>query len=391
MRTLSVFSGVGGLDIAAEAAGLDVALATDLSADALDVLSKTTGVRTVPGDLEALLRDEVLEHAWRGPRPEVIIGGPPCTAFSHAGFWLDYKRKGIDPAKLGISLFLDVVERFTPRAFLMENVPGLRFKTHRASFNGFLRRARKLGYRTDWVVLSASDYGVPQARRRLFLTGVRRHGHAGQCRLDKIPSLPTRTVAWAIGDGCGPPEHEEVPRGKYFDLLRDVPPGGNYLVHTAERGATDPQFGYRSRYWSFLLKLHPDRPSPTIPAQRVTWNGPFHWQNRHLRVREMARLQGFPDTVPFPTDREKARRYIGNAVPVMLGAVVLNHLASVLEGAVREPPVLATARCVDTSWSELSDVLAKALEVGRRRRAQGADRDSVSGCRDTLPSAEVRG
>jgi DNA (cytosine-5)-methyltransferase 1 len=82
-------------------------------------------------------------------------------------------------------------------------------------------------------------------------------------------------------------------------------------------------FKNRGRYWSFLLKLDPKQPAPTIPAQRVTFNGPFHWDNRHLRVREMARLQTLPDWMPIDYRLADARRHIGNAVPVALGTAVL--------------------------------------------------------------------
>ena len=126
-----------------------------------------------------------------------------------------------------------------------------------------------------------------------------------------------------------------MPRGRWEDLLAEVPPGGNYL-HFTERHDYEPAiFRNRGRYWSFLLKLDPDQPAPTLPAQRVTFNGPFHWANRHLRVREMARLQSMPDWMPLDERSVKARRHIGNAVPVALGAAVLWALRRQLGSASR--------------------------------------------------------
>jgi hypothetical protein len=75
-----------------------------------------------------------------------------------------------------------------------------------------------------------------------------------------------------------------------------------------------------------LLKLDPDAPSPTLPAQRVTYNGPFHWKNRHLRLREIARLQSFPDSFALAEEFPDARRHLGNAVPPLMAAIVLWQL-----------------------------------------------------------------
>ncbi len=108
-----------------------------------------------------------------------------------------------------------------------------------------------------------------------------------------------------------------------------IPPGENYLYFTENRGYSDSIFKWRSRYWSFLQKLDPHKPSPTLPAQRISNNGPFHWNNRHLRLREIARLQGFPDNYPLPKLRQ-ARQQLGNAVPPILAAHIAFSLVEIL-------------------------------------------------------------
>ena len=107
-------------------------------------------------------------------------------------------------------------------------------------------------------------------------------------------------------------------RGQYQHLLADIPPGDNYLYYTAERGHPDPQFRWRSRFWSFLLKLDPDRPSPTIQAQPGSNVGPFHWDNRRLRLPEVRRLFTFPDSFEFAGSRNSAQYMLGNSVPPLL-------------------------------------------------------------------------
>ena len=147
------------------------------------------------------------------------------------------------------------------------------------------------------------------------------------------------TAGDAIGDLVDRPEFaepQEVVCGKYGHLLPGVPPGDNYLCYTAKRGHPEPQFEWRKRYWSFLLKLDPDQPSPTIQASPGPYVGPFHWDNRRLRVVELMRLQTFPDDFVVCGNRRSAQRQVGNAVPPLLA----HRLAEILaEGRFRvEPP-----------------------------------------------------
>ena len=89
---------------------------------------------------------------------------------------------------------------------------------------------------------------------------------------------------------------------------------------------------WRSRYWTFLLKLHPDRPASTLQAQPGPYVGPFHWDNRRLRVPELKRLQTFPDDNVFEGERRQVQVQLGNAVPVTLGCVVASAIRTQLDG-----------------------------------------------------------
>ncbi|MEP6468147.1 MAG: DNA cytosine methyltransferase [Chloroflexota bacterium] len=202
IRALSLFSGAGGLDMGARIADVRVPLATDSDESALAVHNAALGTRTLVGDITRLLEGE-LQRAWGSVAPDIVLGGPPCTAFSHAGFWIEGKREGRDPAALVLRAYLRAVETFKPAAFLMENVPGLTFKTHRATFEATLKAARRLGYTTSWTILNARNFGVPQARRRLFLAGIR---GSSAVSLDDWPNFPERTPAWAFADLTTEPE-----------------------------------------------------------------------------------------------------------------------------------------------------------------------------------------
>jgi DNA (cytosine-5)-methyltransferase 1 len=170
---------------------------------------------------------------------------------------------------------------------------------------------------------------------------------------DSLPVMPMRSASWAISSASSQSEADEKLRGRYAELLKMVPPGGNYLHFTAPRGWDPPEFKYRGRYWSFLLKLDPDAASPTLPAQRVTYNGPFHWKNRHLRLREIARLQSFPDSFALAEEVHDARRHLGNAVPPLMAAVVLWQLRVHLGDARRtDMPDFLTAASDPTATVE---------------------------------------
>jgi DNA (cytosine-5)-methyltransferase 1 len=364
LSALSLFSGMGGLDLGAHLAGIRVAAAVDADTAALEVLVKAMGTKTILGYTQDLAPEDVIASAGlQADGAAILIGGPPCTAFSHAGFWLERKRDGSDSQAARIEDYWRYVQALRPSAFGMENVPGLAFENHEIVLQHFINRARKNGYSVAAKILDAADYGVPQARRRLFVVGLKSRQRfvfpAGTFVNDR------RGSKWAfegLTQATNPAEVDECLTGKYAKLLPLVPDGDNYLFFTKRRGYEDPQFEWRKRYWSFLLKLHPERPSPTIAATRVSNNGPFHWRNRRLRVRELTRLQSFPDSYPLATI-DLARRHLGNAVPPLLAGQLLWSIRMAL-GEVKShdfPDALANALEPRATASEVMKALAVAL------------------------------
>jgi DNA (cytosine-5)-methyltransferase 1 len=133
--------------------------------------------------------------------------------------------------------------------------------------------------------------------------------------------------AWdAIGD-LPDPGSDVLPLGTWAsDLLPSIPEGGNYQWLTA-KGGGDEVFGYRTRYWSFLLKLAKDRPSWTLSASGGPSTGPFHWNNRQLTVRERLRLQSFPDDWKLSGSVRSQVRMAGNATPPLLAEIIGRAIA----------------------------------------------------------------
>jgi DNA (cytosine-5)-methyltransferase 1 len=357
---ISLFSGAGGLDLGIEAAGFSTVAAVEWDEDAADTMEKNAstafqGLReVVRADLYPLAagsgggittRDILRAGGLSGrERPDLLVGGPPCVAFSKSGFWLDWKRDGIDPAASLLQAYTRVLGEAKPRFFILENVYALTFdnKASRPAFERLLAEIAAAGYQFQWRVLNAADHGIPQARPRLFIVGCRKG--------DRLPELPEATHfgTWerrsSGASGARPhvtsgealaglvtePEREETVRGKWGHLLPEVPPGENYLHFTAERGHPDPIFEWRSRYWSFLLKLDPDKPAPTIQAQPGPNVGPFHWESRRLRVPELRRLFTFPDDYEFVGRRASVQAQIGNSVPPLLAQRVASCVAAEL-------------------------------------------------------------
>jgi DNA (cytosine-5)-methyltransferase 1 len=125
-----------------------------------------------------------------------------------------------------------------------------------------------------------------------------------------------------------------VVEGRWAEHLRTVPPGWNYKAHTAWGGHPNPTFVTETRFWNFLLKLSPDLPSWTIPANPGPWTGPFHWDSRRLRTPELAALQGFPGGYVFCGTRRERVRQIGNAAPTQLSAVMTRAVVAAILGKV---------------------------------------------------------
>lgn len=342
LRAISLFSGAGGLDLGIERAGYSVRACIEYDADACSSLrANFPRAAVLEGDVRGISTQDLLSAAGLKPgEPELLVGGPPCTPFSKSGYWLEYKRKGLDPEASLLEHYLRILDEARPRAFILENVFALAYRNqNRPWLELLLQQFAEFGYRVAIEPLLAADYGVPQRRQRLFMVGSlegmpmlpsRTHGGPHETRRSWDRSLPAHvTTGEAIGDLADRDdlaEPEERVAGKYGHLLPEIPPGDNYLFFTAKRGHPNPLFGWRKRYWSFLLKLDPDQPAPTIQAQPGPYVGPFHWNNRRLRLLELKRLQTFPDDFVIVGSRRSAQVQLGNAVPPLLGAHVARAL-----------------------------------------------------------------
>lgn len=344
IAALSLFSGAGGLDIASIMAGVPVILSTDFDADCIKTLRANENyfgkTEIIEGDLHQIESD-VLKNCVSNRNVDklIVIGGAPCQPFSKAGYWVTNQvRRGInDPRATLVNEYLRVVTDLQPEGFVFENVESLLHPTNKVIVDKFLEIIIENGYSFKIVKANALEYGVPQKRKRLFILGTKgeflsdfpkkTHGDPSTCVKEGL--LPYVTAGDAIKGYDGPDffeEYEVTEGGTYYDELCEVPPGMNYKALTAWAGHPNPKFVADKRFWNFLLKLSPDQPSWTVCAQPGPWVGPFHWDNRRLRVPELAAIQTFPKGYIFCGSRRSIQKQIGNAVPCLMGKAMIEFV-----------------------------------------------------------------
>jgi DNA (cytosine-5)-methyltransferase 1 len=356
LNCVSVFSGGMGLDLGLEAAGFTMRFAADNMPAAVETIRfNRPEIPVYDGDIRKLDGSKILELAkLREGEVDLLAGGPPCQSFSTAG-----KRLGLDDWAKGplVFEFSRLIAELKPRAFLMENVKGLlsassRWRElpynnngkiidqwHGSLFRELFDHLRSNGYSLDFREVNAADYGVPQTRQRVLLTGYRdgrsvtfpepTHTRNGGLFLE-----PWRTIADALDGLTGDDSHCAKFSERKLRYLKMVPPGGNWrdLPEEIQRESMGRAFyakGGRSGYWR---RLSLSEPSPTIltEPQNASTALCHPVEDRPLTVRECARIQTFPDDWEFCGRGADQYRLVGNAVPVMLAEEIGLHIRAEL-------------------------------------------------------------
>jgi len=366
------------LDLGLESAGFDVSAAVEMDADAVKTLRHNRDWVVIDRDIHEVSSDHLLaDTGLKEGEADLLAGGPPCQPFSKSGYWVrGDSRRLDDPRASTLEAYLRVVRDLKPKVFLLENVAGLAYRNKDEGLDLLRRTIDTINQEagTEYVLsaklLNAADYGAPQLRERFFVVGhregemfrfpARSHGQpmGGDPELPRLFSPETgpeayRTTWDAIGDCEDDDDPTLAMTGKWADLLPSIPEGQNYLYHT-DRGSGLPLFGWRRRYWSFLLKLAKELPSWTLTAQPGSAIGPFHWKNRRLSMRELCRLQTFPDDYVVLGGRPSYQKQIGNAVPSVLAEVLgLQIRRTLLDSPPsNRQPKLVPSRRVDPPPSE---------------------------------------
>jgi len=349
LSAISLFSGIGGLDFGFEAAGFETRVALEFDKHACRTVRLNRPWEVIEDDINKVSSEDLLMRAGLQPgHAEMLIAGPPCQPFSKSSYWARGDARRLDdPRADTLTGFLRILRDSRPRAFLLENVYGLVYEGKdeglKYILEGIAQINRDTGtnYETNWKLINCAEFGVPQIRERVFMVGSRdgrrfrfpqpTHARPEAEALDLFDSHEPYRTAWdAIGDLPDPNDDDGLKvGGRWADLLPSIPEGENYLWHT-DRGGGKPLFGWRTRYWSFLLKLSKRLPSWTVQAQPGASIGPFHWKNRRLSFREMCRIQTFPEGLSIDCGRTEMQRQLGNAVPSLIGEILAREIRAQL-------------------------------------------------------------
>lgn len=344
MNAIDLFCGAGGLSYGFEKAGVNILLGIDNDAMALKVFEKNhKDAKSICGDITQLHYNDIKELIG-DTTIDLIIGGPPCQGMSLSG-----PRKFDDPRNKLYLSYIRFVQEIKPKAFVIENVPGLVSLFKGQIKNSIIERLTNLGYKVGYRILCAADYGVPQSRKRVVFVGLKKEFFD----FDRIKEEDMVTCEMALSDlpplidslGEDPAEYETLPQNKYQKLMRKnsvqvrnhiaaahsekvrsiialVPDGGNY------KDLPDEYRNTRNFHVAWT-RFRSDKPAPTIDTGH---RHHFHYKyNRVPTVRECARLQSFPDDFLFEGNKTQQFRQVGNAVPPIMAKAIAEALLEYLE------------------------------------------------------------
>lgn len=333
MNIISLFSGCGGLDLGFERAGFNIPVANEFD-KTIWATFKANHPQThlIEGDVRQVTRKDI--EPFLSGEVDGIIGGPPCQSWSEAG-----ALRGIEDARG--QLFYDyirILTEFRPKFFLAENVSGMLANRHSEAVQNILKLFREAGYNVSLTLVNAKDYGVAEERKRVFYIGFRddldvqfQFPQGSTAEDDK--KLTLRDIIWDLQDTAvpaGPKNHHNpaaVNNNEYY--TGDF--SSIFMSRNRVKGWDEQAFTVQAS--GRQCQLHPQAPKMVKMDKDVCRfvKGQEHLYRR-MTIREVARVQGFPDDFRFVYEEtNNAYKMIGNAVPVNLAYEIACGIRSALE------------------------------------------------------------
>ena len=334
MNVISLFSGCGGLDLGFEKAGFNIPVANEFD-PAIFATFKINHPQThlIEGDIRKITTEEL--KPFVSGELDGIIGGPPCQSWSEAG-----ALRGIQDARG--QLFFDyirILKDFKPKFFLAENVSGMLAHRHNEAVQNIIGLFAQAGYDVSLTLVNAKDYGVAEERKRVFYIGFRKDLAVNfvfprGSTADDAKKLTLRDVIWDL-------QAQAVPAGEKNHHNPQAINNNEYFT-----GLFSPIFMSRNRVKSWdeqaftvqasgrQCQLHPQAPKmERIAPDLFRFVPGCEELYRRMSIREIARIQGFPDDFKFIyKDTNTAYKMIGNAVPVNLAYEIAEAIKLFLEG-----------------------------------------------------------
>lgn len=353
-KVIDLFCGCGGLSEGFKLAGYQIVGGIDFNKEAVDTFNRNfKGAKGICGDLLEMDKAEIIKQFGDIRDIDVIIGGPPCQGFSSANRW---QKEMEDPRNKLFFEFVKFVDLAQPKAVLIENVQGIVTRNNGYAKNRIYEIFTSRGYTVNHCILNASEYGVPQNRKRNFFVMLK-----GTDKFDfnKVKKVSNKvTVRDAIGELYDFESHDSIdpivlknpPDSPYRKYLRSadnsvwdhqvhypaekvqnrisfVPQGGNWKDIPAELWPSNRQ----NRHSSTYKRLKESDQSCTIDTGNAHSNYFHPLYNRIPTPREAARLQSFPDDFIFSGPRGAMYRQVGNAVPPLLAKALAEAIKKELD------------------------------------------------------------
>lgn len=332
VKVISLFSGCGGLDLGFEKAGFSVPVANEYDSTIFETF-KLNHPKThlIEGDIRKVTKEDIANFI--DGEVDGIIGGPPCQSWSEAG-----ALRGIEDSRG--QLFFDyirILKEFKPKFFLAENVSGMLANRHNDAVQNILRMFDDAGYDVSLTLVNAKNYGVAEERKRVFYIGFRKDLKInfkfpkGSTEEDE-KKITLRDIIWDLQDTvvpAGPKNHhnpEAINNNEYFT--------GNFssIFMSRNRVKSWDEQGFTVQASGRQCQLHPSAPKMVkVDANECCFVEGKEHLYRRMSIREIARIQGFPDDFKFIyKETNNAYKMIGNAVPVNLAyeiaVAILMHL-----------------------------------------------------------------
>lgn len=350
-KVLDLFCGCGGISEGFSLAGFEIAGGIDFNEYAT-VTFKHNFAKAIVHNIDiSIFPDDQIDKEYGNV--DVIVGGPPCQGFSSANRWQKEKE---DPRNKLFFEYIRFVQRIHPKVIMIENVRGLLSRDNGYAIKRIQEILGAVEYNISFQVLDASDYGVPQNRKRAIIVGIRKDFKDITFDFTSLVKQDKTTVEDAIGElyqfeksPAGAKELKEPANSKlrkYFrnkdNIILDqdivypadkvqkrisfVPQGGNWKDVPAELWPNNRQ----NRHSSAYKRLDPSAQSCTIDTGNAHSNYFHPLYNRIPTIRESARLQSFPDSFEFQGPRGSKYRQVGNAVPPLLAKAVADAIIKIL-------------------------------------------------------------
>jgi len=373
VKAVSLFSGLGGIDIGLHQAGIETVACVEKDEAAAKTLKINSNFhseepdqnhiavpkqypwKVVDSDIRELEAEDVLEDCeYSTDDVDLVVGGPPCQTFSRSN---EGSRSGTNTERGKLyQEYAKILHQIKPEAFIFENVRGLKSANDGKDLEMIREELERDTYDTKFKVLNAASFGVPQTRKRIIIVGTKpdtefefpepSHTETGEGDTEEWVSVGEALSQFNLDESIEQDGgYTNAIGSKYGPLLKDIPEGANYqhfserkydteqeeYVERSENELEEKEFGWRTRHWNYLLKLDRGRPSWTLQAAPGTTVGPFHWRARKPSLMEQMKLMTIPLDYYIAGTPSQIQKQIGNAVPPKFAEAIANRLVNSLD------------------------------------------------------------